>query len=234
MNSGFDEGDFKKARGMLLSFSSILISLWFFGADLKSVSLFGTTIAFTQNTQHVWLVALAINSYFLLRFYQHSPNASYSENKIYQSTFEDFLIKNMQRLKKEKIKEDLFQNLKHLGAQESDNYKHEIVRTSFSTVTNPQDKRKFSRGFARIANFQVRGEYKNLDATELKTSPVFEYGYSCPYWLVVLATYRAKIAANVKTSYGTEYLLPYLWSSWAAVICMHQWFVINKLSIMKA
>ena len=227
MNSGFDEGDFKKARGMLLSFASTLIALWFFGADLKSLSILGTKIAFTQNTQHVWLVALAVNCYFLLRFYQHSPDVPYSGNKTYQNYFEVFLLRNMRRLNKEKIKEHFFKNLETLGAQKSDNYKHEIVRGSISTITNPKDRRRFSRGVARIAKFHVRGEYRNPDATELKISPASEFDYVCPYWLVVLATYRAKIAANVKTSHGTEYLLPYLWSGWAGVICMSRWVTVN-------
>lgn len=231
MNAGFDEGDFKKARGMLLSFSSVLIALWFFGADLKSVSVLGTTISFTQNTQHVWLVALAANSYFLLRFYQHSPGANYSDNKIYKATLDSFLIKSMRRLKKAKIKEDFFNNLALLGAQENDNYKHDIVRESLSIVNNPTDKRRLTRGIAWIAKFNVRGEYKNLDATELKITPGLEFSYPCPYWLIIIATYKAKISANVKTSLGTEYTLPYLWSGWAAAICVHQWLDVNSIQI---
>ncbi|WP_052512452.1 hypothetical protein [Pseudomonas fluorescens] len=231
MNPGFDEGDFKKARGMLLSFSSILIAIWFFGADFKSMSVLGTKIAFTQNTQHIWLVALAINSYFLLRFYQHSPGTSYSDNKTYKNTFESFLIKSTRRLKKGEMKEDFFRNLNKLGGQGSENYKLDIVRESLSIVNNPNEQRKFIRGIAWVAKFHIRGDYRNSDATEIKLTPATEFSYPCSYWLIVLAIYRAKVLANIKTSLGTEYTMPYLWSGWATAICISQWLTVNSIDL---
>jgi hypothetical protein len=133
----------------------------------------------------------------------------------------------MRSLRRTKIKEDFFKNMDVLGTWESNKFEYEVVRQDLNAVNNPKDNRRFSRGIARIVKFHVSGTYKNLDASEMKITPALEFGYPCPYWLVVAATYRAKVLANVKTSLGTEYTLPYLWSGWATAICVSQWLIVN-------
>jgi hypothetical protein len=229
MDSGFDEGDFKKARGLLLSFSSILIGLWFFGADLKSVSVFGTTVAFTQNTQHVWLVAMVVNAYFLLRFYQHSPVMAYADNRVYHRAFENCMLSTMQYLRRDSIKEELNVLYAQFEPREQFDFFPEIVQRTHKTVTNPEDRRWLMYGLEHIASFNVRGEYKSLSAMQLKVSPAFELDYSCPYWLVLFSYIQAKIQTWIRTSHWTEYLLPYFWSLLAMAICISRWYAINNI-----
>ncbi|MBK5436654.1 hypothetical protein JFV30_07235 [Pseudomonas sp. TH32] len=68
-----DEGDFKKARGFLLTYSALVLALWYFGADLTQFKLMGNEIKLHQRTESVWLVLAALNVYFWFRFYQHLP-----------------------------------------------------------------------------------------------------------------------------------------------------------------
>lgn len=226
MNSSFDEGDFKKNRGMLLSFSSTLIALWFFGADLKTFSVLGTTVTFTQNTHHVWLVALVTTCYFILRFYQHSPGPIYANNEIYKKHFQNHIIKTMNSLKASTIKTDLNQKILSLGGVTDERFSHETIRATLNTVTNPKEKRRLLSGFSHVVIFHARGKHIQEPNT-LKTTPAFQFDYPCPYWLVFLSTYRAKLIANIQTSLGTEYTLPYIWSGFAVVICILKWSTTN-------
>lgn len=228
MDSGFDEGDFKKARGMLVSFSSLLIMLWFFGADLKSVSIFGTAVSFTQNTQHVWLVTLVINSYFLLRFYQQSPGVTYSGNVVYEGSLSRFLLAVVRLLKGKAMKEEFIKRVSVLGADKDADYSYEVVKEGVRTVTSSAKKKTLIKGLDYQAQFHIRGEYISLNLAERKLTPIFLWECSCPYWLVVIAHYRAKIIANIKTSLGTEYTLPYLWGGFAAVICVVRWIATQR------
>ncbi len=69
-----DEGDFKKARGFLLTYSALVLALWYFGADLTQFKLMGNEIKLHQRTESVWLVLAGINVYFWFRFYQRIPS----------------------------------------------------------------------------------------------------------------------------------------------------------------
>ncbi|WP_052739344.1 hypothetical protein [Pseudomonas syringae pv. coryli] len=227
MNPGFDEGDFKKARGMLLSFSSLLIALWFFGADLKTVSLLGTKVAFTKNLQHVWLVALVANSYLMLRFYQHAPEVTYVDNTVYRRSFERCLITVMRHIKARAIRKDTSEHMTFLGHEVEGDVQPEIVKKGYRMVSNTAEKRRLTVGAGHIVTFHVRCSYRDKVSPEFRLLPAFEFSYPCPYWLVFFATYYARVIANLKTSHGTEYSLPYLWASIALTACAVNWLAAN-------
>ncbi|MGE8062756.1 hypothetical protein [Pseudomonas sp. NPDC089547] len=76
-----DEGDFKKARGFLFTYSCLVISLWYFKADLTQFNLMGVTLAFAHRKESIWLVVAVVNAYFWFRFYQRLPqNALYFDD----------------------------------------------------------------------------------------------------------------------------------------------------------
>ena len=68
-----DEGDFKKARGFLLTYSALVLALWYFGADLTHFKLMGNEITLQHRTESAWLVLAIINLYFWFRCYQRVP-----------------------------------------------------------------------------------------------------------------------------------------------------------------
>jgi len=221
MDSGFDEGDFKKARGMLLSFSSILIGLWFFGADLRSVSVFGTTVAFTQNTQHVWLIAMALNGYFLLRFYQQSEAVPYATNSEYRVSFPRFLVSSTRIIHRKALKQMFQEQMSHMSLPTTP-FRWEVVNARHDTLNNPGMDRALAKGISHVITYHIRLSFQHPQTPNFKT-PAREYQLSCPYWLVTLSHYRAKFRANLMTSHGTEYTLPYLWGLFAIGIAFYQW-----------
>lgn len=69
-----DEGDFKKARGFLLTYSALVLALWYFGADLTQFKLMGNEIKLQHRTESAWLILAIVNVYFWFRCYQRVPN----------------------------------------------------------------------------------------------------------------------------------------------------------------
>lgn len=68
-----DEGDFKKARGFLFTYSCLVVGLWYFKAELTQFNLMGVTLAFAHRKESIWLVVAVVNAYFWFRFYQRLP-----------------------------------------------------------------------------------------------------------------------------------------------------------------
>ncbi|WP_367863271.1 hypothetical protein [Pseudomonas guariconensis] len=225
MTADFDEGSFPKARGWLLAFSSSLIALWFFGADLTSVSVLGTKMEFTRNTEHIWLVALAINAYLLLRFYQHQPDISYSGSGVYKRYYENYMLRIIIWLSKKDIEKEVFE----LGKRDFPSvFQHAMVKCvietfEFKRVTEPSEKRSRIRGMKEMviiwAHCAATGE--KMERSEV--TPAYRVDRVCPYWVICLCGWLSKLKLWIKTSYATEHLLPYLWSGFAALICLIRW-----------
>jgi len=68
-----DEGDYKKARGFLFTYSCLVVGLWYFKAELTQFNLMGVTLAFAHRKESIWLVVALVNAYFWFRFYQRLP-----------------------------------------------------------------------------------------------------------------------------------------------------------------
>jgi hypothetical protein len=225
VSSDFDEGSFPKARGWLLAFSSVLIALWFFDADLTSVSLLGTKIEFRRNTEHIWLIALAINFYLMLRFNQHQPNISYSSSAEYQRYYESFMLSSMLQLKHKSINGELLQlaraNISPALANAT--IKSVIERSEFKRFTDPSEKRRYIIGLKEVIAVHAYGLVTgNEDGTSIKTV-AYQIDRVCPYWLIRLCIWISKAKLCIRTSYATEHLLPYIWGGFSIIICLIRW-----------
>lgn len=98
-----DTPDFNKARGYLIGFSTVVLLLWYFGADLSAFKLLGNEIKLKENVKNVWLVLAGINVYLWLRLYQRTPAGSFRFDLPMHDLYEKTLIKVVRRLSKLKI-----------------------------------------------------------------------------------------------------------------------------------
>lgn len=98
MGSDFDEGSFKKARSFLLAFSSLLLVLWYFQAEMSTISILGNSIKFTANTENAWLIISIANAYFFFRFVQHLPPGWMDQGEVATKLYEKTLISTTQTL----------------------------------------------------------------------------------------------------------------------------------------
>ncbi|WP_153774530.1 hypothetical protein [Pseudomonas sp. MNR3A] len=225
MSSDFDEGSFPKARGWLLAFSSLLIALWFFGADLKALSVLGTQIEFRRNTEHIWFVAFAINAYLLLRFYQQQPDVSYSGLKEYKGYYVGYLRNIMLWLNRQSIKKEVLERGKGaiISALKCGVGKCVIETSECKRFTDPSEKRRYIRGMKDVLVIHAYCVITNEKDGGVATTGTYQIDRDCPYWLICLCVWLSLIKLCIKTSYATEHLLPYIWSGFAAVICLLRW-----------
>ncbi|MQG91323.1 hypothetical protein [Pseudomonas sp. MN1F] len=93
MGSDFDEGSFKKARSFLMVFSTMLLALWYFKAEMNTLSLLGNSIKFTANTHNLWLVLAVANIYFFCRYIQHLPEDWRKPGKDFEDLFNQTLCR---------------------------------------------------------------------------------------------------------------------------------------------
>lgn len=99
-----DTPDFNKARGYLIGFSTVVLLLWYFGADLSTFKLLGNEVRLKENVQNVWMVLAGINAYLWLRLYQRTPEGSFRFDLVMHDLYEATLIKAVRRLSKSKMK----------------------------------------------------------------------------------------------------------------------------------
>ena len=225
MSSDCDEGSFPKARGWLLAFSSLLIALWFFGADLKAVSVLGTQIEFRRNTEHIWFIAFAINAYLLLRFYQQQPEVSYSSLKEYKSYYAGYMRNIMLWLNRRSIEKEVLERGKGtiLSVSTYGVSKCVIETSEYKRFTDSSEKRRYIRGMKDVLVTHAYCVVTHETDGGVATTATYQIDRDCPYWLICLCVWLSLIKLCIKTSYATEHLLPYIWSGFAAVICLLRW-----------
>lgn len=93
-----DTPDFNKARGYLIGFSTVVLLLWYFGADLSTFKLLGNEIKLKENVQNVWMVIAGINAYLWMRLYQRPPEGSFRFDLAMHNLYEKTLIGVVTRL----------------------------------------------------------------------------------------------------------------------------------------
>ena len=98
-----DTPDFNKARGYLIGFSTVVLMLWYFGADLSTFKLLGNEIKLKENVKNVWMVLALINFYLWLRLYQRTPAGSFRFDLPMHDLYEKTLIHVMKYVDREKI-----------------------------------------------------------------------------------------------------------------------------------
>lgn len=129
MDSTLDDGgDFKKARGFLLTYSAVLLALWFFGANLTAFKLMGTEIRLEHRTNSVWLVLACLNIYFWFRFVQHIPSGGFRFDEAMNQLYDRSLTRAAVWRKHFELKESV-----------------QAIRSS-----PPNEQKKFNRGYAYL------------------------------------------------------------------------------------
>lgn len=233
MSSDFDEGSFPKVRGWLLVFSSSIILLWFFGADLTSVSLLGTSVNFTRNTEYVWIVALIINLYLGLRFFQYRPDVAYAALPAYKSCYSALMLKFARWVPKQRIAEKV---LDQSSVYSSSDVIKRLVKcivesVEVKTYNQPSEDRRYSRGVRRVFAYSAYCLVRNDDG-KTESTLTRQVAINCPYLLIFICVWLSRLKIWITTSYATEYILPYIWTAFAAVVCLVRWYEAAK-AVMK-
>ena len=230
MGSDFDEGSFKKARSFLMVFSTMLLVLWYFKAEMSTLSLLGNSIKFTANTHNLWLVLAVANIYFFCRYIQHLPEDWRKPGKDIDNLYQNTLCGITSILYRKKL---------YAVAWKDFSKDHDASRASrFKVKYQPYlyRSREQNTGFfdAPISNREV--EF-NLPYTWLS-----DRGGSCestginitlkPHSLVVLyARVSSFIKGGVLAPWFTEHLFPMLYAACAIAVGLWSWHTVAAPSV---
>ncbi|MBV7569559.1 hypothetical protein [Pseudomonas sp. PDM27] len=227
------ESDFKKSRAFLLTYSTLLLLLWYFSVDLRAFSFLGVSIGIRDNIQNVHLVAALGNLYLLIRFFQKSPRGCFKLNEDMISVFESVLktiapYAYIRRLAlamyksagqaKDDVKLVKIYKQVTMGHQLSDDYSSIL---KFIQYRNPELAKRtelsFDISFSFIAAEQ---EHTQIIRNELVVPNIF---------LVRICQLYALTKGSFTTSWFTDYILPVLYALLAIILFVNTWWQRNAI-----
>ncbi len=152
------DGDVKKARGFLMTFSTVVMLGWYFSVDLTSFSIWGSAIKLTANIHNLWLVIAIANIYFLLRYIQQLPPDSIAPDDEMEKTYEQILIWLSNRVYRQKLFDFAEKNIEE--SERSAGFKvKDIYPRAFMYYRGAFDEQSRKGSTLRIAT--IKKQYKN-------------------------------------------------------------------------
>lgn len=235
-----DEGDFKKARGFLFTYSCLVVGLWYFKAELTQFNLMGVTLAFAHRKESIWLVVALVNAYFWFRFYQRLPRTALYFDEPMHDLYDKALVWLSVRWKR--------RDLKALAEQ------------TLAALTPPADKTAIIRFWGEATGRQSLAEAQHLNGDEApelhqvnreyrtKMYMSVDYSYAengkwilfpmtvgMPYQPCKPLTWAAKAYAVAKgafiTPWFTDYVAPLLLGFISTCIALWRWWEVNFTSV---
>jgi len=232
-----DDGrDFNKARGFLLTYSALVLALWYFGADLTQFKLMGNEVQLHQRTNSVWLVLAALNAYFWFRCYQRIPPNGLYFDRAMNGIYEDSLRKLALTLARRKLRKKTKSELDSRGLENAQ-YKIEQYSSQISyRPTRDKEKSMKSVGLkSRILLTEYRVEvlasakYGYRTDEGWKSATVYEYQTLYVYftWLVKLYSI---FKGSLVTPWFTDHIAPLLLGGISTAFALWKWYGINFLA----
>lgn len=231
-----DEGDFKKARGFLFTYSCLVVGLWYFKAELTQFNLMGVTLAFAHRKESIWLVVALVNAYFWFRFYQRLPrNALYFDGPMHD-LYDQSLVWLSVRWKRRELKQLAEEKLAAITPQPDKTmigwYKGEatgrqsLAQAQYQNGDEAPDLHQISRAYRTQMYISVG--YSYTEGKEWIPFPLFT---STNYQPGKALTWTAKAYAVTKgafvTPWFTDYIAPLLLGFVSTCIALWRWLEAN-------
>jgi len=235
-----DEGDIKKARGFLLTYSAGVLALLFFGAELSELSLLGNKITLHDHKEHAWLIVAGLNVYFWFRYYQRLPDAGrYFDgpmNDLYDSALQWFAVKLTRRQQLTAIRE-AFDAKKSGGKLRLHSGRADILchdqLAEDERLHGDEAPELHQVGRAVRTKMRIVASYSH----HLDGSPgmVVSSSVQCPeYTPPLLIAWGAKLFAFVKgafiTPWFTDHIAPLVLGAVSITCALSKWFAANFVS----
>lgn len=227
MGSDFDEGSFKKARSFLMVFSTMLLVLWYFKAEMSTLSLLGNSVKFTANTHNLWLVLAVANLYFFCRYVQHLPNGWDKPTSDFDTLYHATLCRVTKRLYRKQIFAAAWNDFKgdHNVAGVSD-FRVKPLGYLLNARNQVTEEFDFSPKQARVI-FQMPTTWVDADAGRCESTGVSTV--IAPHTVIVVVSRAISFVKGLYlTPWFTEHLFPMLYA--LCSLCRCSWVVELVLS----
>lgn len=235
-----DEGDFKKARGVLLTYSVFLLAMWFFQAKLTQFNLLGVSLTLEHHKESIWLLLAVLNIYFWFRFYQRVPRNGLRFDEPMNDLYDNAMVWLAVKLKRRELKrcaEEQF-NLEQKPDEQMEFYKYGGEATARKSVA--EDRRVYGyeapelHQIARVfrTKLSIWVSYKYTDRGQW--IPVVGHA-RLDYQPRAAMTWAAKAFAIVKgafvTPWFTDHVAPLALGVISTAVALWKWVEINFLTV---
>jgi len=227
------ESDFKKSRAFLLTYSTLLLLLWYFSVDLRAFSFLGVSIGIRDNVQNVNLVAALGDLYLLIRFFQKSPRGCFKPNDGMISVFESTLKSIVPHAYVKRLTAAMYKaagivgdDIKLLNIHKRVTMGHQISDNSSSILRyvyyrNPELAMRTELSIDISFSYNVdKKEHLHILRNELIVPNIF---------LVRICQLYTLIKGSFITSWFTDYILPVLYALLAIALFMNTWWQRNSI-----
>lgn len=235
-----DEGDFKKARGFLLTYSALVMALWYFGADLTQFKLMGNEIKLHQRTDSAWLVLAVVNIYFWFRCYQRVPRLGLYFDAPMNDLYDKILVWVAVKFKR--------WTLKKLGREQID--RHDIPSLKIQSMfisgeatgrsTQEEDQRKYGDEAPDLYQISRESRTKILIQARFVIAENSQWDQNrniyerFNYEPSALITWPVKAFVIVRgafvTPWFTDHIAPLVLGGISTILALWKWWDINFLS----
>lgn len=241
MSDDFDvDGDWKKARGFLVTFSAIVLLAWYFSADLSTVSILGFSLKTRENAEHIWAVIALVNIYFIFRYIQKFPADQKLPDDATRTEFEAVLLKNYLK----NYHEYLFRHVERIIRNESIYYKRTSPPVELISI-RPRATMKYrdeynaaSEQNEHVTLEKCRMTYKNIISIRIPytyKSESISQGHSSgrlitstpDKYLVLYAKTLGFMRGFLLTPWMADYILPLILGAASVVVSLISWYTIN-------
>ncbi|WP_392522447.1 hypothetical protein [Pseudomonas sp. YQ_5] len=237
MVDSLDDGrDFNKARGFLLTYSALVLALWYFGADLTQFKLMGNEVQLHQRTNSVWLVLAVLNAYFWFRCYQRIPPAGLHFDKAMDGLYEASLRWVALTLSRRQLKKKI---VSEVAKRSSAGAAFKILSYATQLSYRPtRDLSKRQRGVgikSRIFLHEYRVSVYLIAKYQYKSDERWLDGEGVEYRVMnILITWPIKVFIVLRgafiTPWFTDHVAPLLLGFFSTAFALWKWYGINFLA----
>lgn len=238
------DSDFKKARAFLVIYSTLAMLLWYFSADLSSISILGNTVKLKENTNNAWAVASLINIYFLLRFIQKVPAGGFSPDDAMRLSTDGVLIwltRNQYKSEIVKHAEFIFSGI---SAGSDDESKSKIIDVQARGIMPYWKDYDVNKKKSRIG--VLRSSLPTYDRKTVVFAVGFSYmteqgvGYapqttkefSASSWVRLVSQVYGFFKAGLLTPWFTDYIIPVLYALASIIVSLVAWWQVNHVYLV--
>lgn len=227
------ESDFKKSRAFLLTYSTLLLLLWYFSVDLRTFSFLGMSIGIRDNIQNVHLVAALGNLYLLIRFLQKSPKGCFKLNEDMISVFESALKKIAPYIYISRLGDAMLKSIGQVGSDIKPLKVHKQVTMGHQLSDNHPSILKFLQHrnpeLAKLTELSFDISFSFI-ADKKEESHVIRNELIVPnIFLVRTCQAYALVKGSFTTSWFTDHILPIIYASLAIVFFANTWWQKNTV-----
>nr|WP_233100832.1 hypothetical protein [Pseudomonas sp. MF6768] len=224
----------------MIGFSTVVLLLWYFGADLSAFKLLGNEVKLKENVQNVWMVLAGINAYLWVRLYQRTPEGSFRFDLPMHALYEKALIEVVERLRRKEMREHVLEQIQN--TPESDVGEFKLVnfnprgRMTYHEKILPKDislpdRLAMVRGLDGATRNEIRYSfyihYTFGESSKRHLSGGRVFTVTPSRFIARLVKWYVFARGAIVSPWFFDHVTPFVWGGMSISVALFNWWQIN-------